>query len=765
MKILWASFVVCLTTLCACSSISKKQNLSPLTWPPLAWTPDERPAADFVASLESELKNHPSDSLRFQVRYLEARALAATEPDRACLIWIALADEPRFPIPMVAKQNALEFCPATPTTAMITERPDIAFRLKEFAQIQPDTQPHWLKQKSIRAGLAMASRQHAMDSRADDVTSREIQLSLEVVPFTHGQSEQMALINHAIELARRLGNKTAENLAREMLWKVAPRTIPDPTPDKYAAVAADFRRARDFEKAREYYQKDFNRPEYGVFDKLRALDGIRMSYKIEGNKEKYLSTTREYSDYARDRLLSDRNGRKRKSGTERDGYIEKYVETRITLARAIWNDNSPSDAKKVLDRLQREIKSRKHSAKILFLRARIEEEAGNLELATKLLAQIDEKSTSDRSEKLKILWYRAWMLRKLKKSDQAVALLHRSIDEETSPSTLARDHFWLGRILKEEGDNQAAEAEFNWLTANDPMGYYGLLGYRELGRDLPALAVLPPPSQAGLESIGGTNDSVERNALSNDERMTFEWLVGTGETDLARGYLDQFDSARRATFNDDQLLDFLRLYAKTGSYQALFERISELSPDRRMQILIKQPELIFPRPWPDLVQKNADKFGVPKELVYSIIRQESSFNPRARSIADAFGLMQLLPASASRASQSTGIHIDSPDELYRPDTNIPLGTAFFRNILDKWNGKFIPAVASYNANEIAVGRWLKTRDIKDSLQFIEDIPYEETRGYVKLVLRNFIFYSRLNSVASQVAFPEWCLVGLQDVKP
>jgi soluble lytic murein transglycosylase len=153
------------------------------------------------------------------------------------------------------------------------------------------------------------------------------------------------------------------------------------------------------------------------------------------------------------------------------------------------------------------------------------------------------------------------------------------------------------------------------------------------------------------------------------------------------------------------------------------------------------------------VASAASKSGVPAELLYSIMRQESSFNPEARSPADAFGLMQLLPSVAEHASARAEVAFEKPEDLYRPEINVPLGAAFLRELLDRWGGQIVLAAASYNANERAIHAWLRTRFHGDPLAFIEEIPYDETRGYVKLVARNFIFYSRLSEPSKESDFP------------
>jgi soluble lytic murein transglycosylase len=124
---------------------------------------------------------------------------------------------------------------------------------------------------------------------------------------------------------------------------------------------------------------------------------------------------------------------------------------------------------------------------------------------------------------------------------------------------------------------------------------------------------------------------------------------------------------------------------------------------------------------------------------------------------DAFGLMQLLPEVAERAAEEHGIPMSKAEDLYEPHINIPLGAAHLRKLWDRYRGEFVLAVASYNASERAIMNWLKTRYRGDALEFIEDIPYDETREYVKLVMRNMITYQMMNAQEKAPEFPEWAL--------
>jgi soluble lytic murein transglycosylase len=109
------------------------------------------------------------------------------------------------------------------------------------------------------------------------------------------------------------------------------------------------------------------------------------------------------------------------------------------------------------------------------------------------------------------------------------------------------------------------------------------------------------------------------------------------------------------------------------------------------------------------------------------------------------GLMQVIPSVAKEQQSKTGIRISHFEDLYKPEINLPIGAALLSDLSKKYRGQFLLIAAAYNANEKAIHSWLKTRLNDDPLEFIEDIPYDETRAYIKLVLRNFVFYTRLGS--------------------
>ena len=142
-------------------------------------------------------------------------------------------------------------------------------------------------------------------------------------------------------------------------------------------------------------------------------------------------------------------------------------------------------------------------------------------------------------------------------------------------------------------------------------------------------------------------------------------------------------------------------------------------------------------PLPDWMP--TDGFRLDRALVYAVMRQESAFNPRARSSAGARGLMQLMPATAAFIANDRSLRRRHVDRLYAPSLNMALGQKFLRYLLGRSaiQGNLFFAVAAYNAGEGNLAKW-KLRD--DPLLFIETIHLYETRGYVERVLYNLWAY-------------------------
>lgn len=147
--------------------------------------------------------------------------------------------------------------------------------------------------------------------------------------------------------------------------------------------------------------------------------------------------------------------------------------------------------------------------------------------------------------------------------------------------------------------------------------------------------------------------------------------------------------------------------------------------------------IAFPKPFWNTVERASNTYGISPALIYAVMRQESLFDTYAISVAGAKGLMQLLDGTAQYMARKEGVRIKS---LFHPETNILLGVAYLRYLLDMWNGDLVRALASYNAGPTRVKNWNSTEDV---YLFIETVPIAETRNYVKRVLYNYYVYSEL----------------------
>ncbi|MBN2655157.1 MAG: transglycosylase SLT domain-containing protein [Nitrospirae bacterium] len=152
-------------------------------------------------------------------------------------------------------------------------------------------------------------------------------------------------------------------------------------------------------------------------------------------------------------------------------------------------------------------------------------------------------------------------------------------------------------------------------------------------------------------------------------------------------------------------------------------------------------ELLYPAAYIDEVKEAANETGVDPMLLLAIIREESRFAPDARSIAGALGLLQLMPSTAQRVAKSAKVQLNGNGDLTNPKTNIRLGAHYIKQLITRL-GSVPMAIAAYNAGEHMVLKWIKQVNYTDIDLFIEDIPFSETRNYVKKVLTSYIEYTR-----------------------
>jgi soluble lytic murein transglycosylase len=151
-------------------------------------------------------------------------------------------------------------------------------------------------------------------------------------------------------------------------------------------------------------------------------------------------------------------------------------------------------------------------------------------------------------------------------------------------------------------------------------------------------------------------------------------------------------------------------------------------------------QMLFPLPYKEDVVHNAKERGLDPYSVAALIRQETEFNPDAHSSANAYGLMQLILPTGRTMGKVTGIPVTSSKTLLNPSVSITLGTEYLRSQLNNWDGDWTRTLAAYNAGPGRVREWLSQSNFREPAEFVESIPFNETREYVQAVLRNAEMY-------------------------
>jgi soluble lytic murein transglycosylase len=165
-------------------------------------------------------------------------------------------------------------------------------------------------------------------------------------------------------------------------------------------------------------------------------------------------------------------------------------------------------------------------------------------------------------------------------------------------------------------------------------------------------------------------------------------------------------------------------------------------------------QVIFPLTYWEAIRQNAALHDLDPYIVAALVAQESTFDASAHSSANAWGLMQILPSTGKRLAASVGIRRFTTAMLTNGDTNIRLGTLYFRRLIQQFGGTYY-ALASYNAGENRVIRWKAERPGMEEDEFIDDIPFPETQNYVKRILGTAEDYRHLygDGVARPAAKP------------
>jgi soluble lytic murein transglycosylase len=316
-------------------------------------------------------------------------------------------------------------------------------------------------------------------------------------------------------------------------------------------------------------------------------------------------------------------------------------------------------------------------------------------------------------------FYAGWIaLTRLKKPEQAAVHFANLEKIGQSPITRGRAFYWQGRTAEARGDQSAARA-FYGAGAKFNTTFYGQLATEKLGQPL----VLGPDPQL--------NQADRARFDSRDTVRAARLLYEIGNRDLFKTFVLALDDILPTVEEQALLVDLARGYGDQDTSMKVVRTAAQrgfILPERGYPLRTPPPVAGAPEP----------------ALTLGITRQESGFDPMARSGADARGMMQLLPATAASTARGLGMSYDV-SMLWQPDYNMQLGQAFLGRQINNFSGSYPMAIAAYNAGPGRPPQWIvfcgdPRGAATDPIDFVECIPFSETRNYVMRVMEGMQVY-------------------------
>ncbi len=364
------------------------------------------------------------------------------------------------------------------------------------------------------------------------------------------------------------------------------------------------------------------------------------------------------------------------------------------------------------------------------------------EKAARLYAEVDERFPGGKYAAY-AHWKAAWLTYRLGRRDEAKYLFDQQIALYPNSPEVPNALYWRGRVAEAENDTPTARACYSKIVARFTNYYYADRARERLAAIkaepaavLPILDRIATPAPA---SVGGPLAPPAENLRAQKARL----LENGGLIDLAIRELQAAGPSQAHWV----LAEIARIYEGAGRHYRALQTLKRVLPSYYAWELEALPrpiwEALFPRPfWPD-IERYSSENDLDPYLVASLIRQESEFNPDAVSRANAMGLMQLLPRVGRSVARQVKLRGYSTSLLTSPGVNIRLGTRYLRKVLDDHDGSLQYALAAYNAGNHRVAAWQDGAEYADIEEFVESIPFTETREYVQAILRNATMYRRL----------------------
>lgn len=322
--------------------------------------------------------------------------------------------------------------------------------------------------------------------------------------------------------------------------------------------------------------------------------------------------------------------------------------------------------------------------------------------------------------------------------DLAYSAFGEAFEKAPNSPVTASCLYWQAKSAEKMGMNEAVTQILEKTALRYPNTYYGYRAADRLNMDLPRFRTVTVPVMAFTWSPSDNRHWAKFCELM--KARVYEHAFEEAEIFHAEASTPQ--DKRKARVGMASVLAAQNNYQQSIKLAEIEVREGLLAGDLEADTSGAMA-VSYPRWYGQYVEKYSRQFEVDPSLMYALIREESRFNPRGLSRAMAHGLTQIMPSTGRGIARNLGIRPYNTSRLFEPELNVKMGTYYLSTQLRNFNGDKHLALAAYNGGSGNVRRWIKKNGFSDIDEFVENIPYRETRGYVKKVLESYWQYKRI----------------------
>jgi len=324
---------------------------------------------------------------------------------------------------------------------------------------------------------------------------------------------------------------------------------------------------------------------------------------------------------------------------------------------------------------------------------------------------------------------------------------YRKLVERFSKSSRGDDaNYWLGKTLQKLGFKEESDIAFKNLISNYPLSYYTekvLENRNEFATSLPILNFETSKFKEIENFLNNFDTANDRSKLLLLKAELFKEISFFEEA-----IIELQEALDNDPGNISILFKLSDTYKENEDYynslyfaEIIFSYLAE--KQKWEEIPFELWEKLYPDHYRYLVEGYAQKYEIDPLVVLAIIREESRFNPWNESVVGARGLMQIMLSTGEWIAEKINLINYNDEMLFSPEVNIDLGCWYIQYLNERFSDDLILALSGYNAGPGTTSRWLEKYNISDPDNFIENIPYDETRGYIKKVLKSYLMYERI----------------------